>query len=237
MLERGSLKQSVQAKELRHLALDTCSADAKTLVGLWPGIISGLWFLTISNISNLIRLPDWGLPKLRALYIRDCEALEYLSNQENKLFQGFTSLTTLSIHNCPELVTLPAEGLPTSLEYLSIGSCARLESFGPADALQNLNSLHDLYIEDCPALQSLPEGGLPTSLLHLSIQRCASLIKKCGKEGSDWPKIKDIPDLEMGMPSTETATSSPSSSSAAWYHLGGSCVCGGQASKGKMVAE
>ncbi|CAN6556512.1 unnamed protein product [Malus baccata var. baccata] len=237
MLERGSLKQSVQVKELRHLALDTCSADAKTLVGLWPGIISGLWFLTISNISNLIRLPDWGLPKLRALYIRDCKDLEYLSNQENKLFQGFTSLTALSIQNCPELVTLPVEGLPTSLEYLSIGSCARLASFGPADALQNLNSLHDIYIEDCPALQSLPEGGLPTSLLHLSIQHCASLIEQCGKEGSDWPKIKDIPDPEIGRPSTETATSSPSSSSAAWYHLGGSCACVGQASKGKMVAE
>ncbi|KAB2611253.1 disease resistance protein RGA3 [Pyrus ussuriensis x Pyrus communis] len=181
--------------------------------------VFGLRFLVISNISNLICLLDWGLPQLRALSVRDCNALEYLSNQ-NKSFQGFTSLTTFSIHNCPKLVTLPVEGLPTSLKYLSIGSCARLKSFGLADVLQKLDSLHDLYIEDCPALQSLPEGGLPTSLLHLSIQRCPSLIERCGKERGDWPKIEHIPDLEMRMPSTKTATSSSSSSSsAAWYHL------------------
>ncbi|KAM1513367.1 hypothetical protein COP2_025558 [Malus domestica] len=202
---------------MEHLALDACSAHG-SLVGLPPPDVFDLRFLVISNISNLICLPDWGLPKLRALYVRDCKALEYLSNQ-NKSFQGFTSLTTLSIHNCPKLVTLPVEGLPTSLKYLSIGSCARLKSFGPADVLQKLDSLHDLYIEDCPALQSLPEGGLPTSLLHLSIQRCPSLVERCGEEDGDWPKIKHIPDLEMRMPSTETTTSSPSSSSTAWYHL------------------
>lgn len=204
---------------MKHLALDACSAHA-SLMGLPPRIdVFGLRFLVISNISNLICLPDWGLPQLRALSVRDCNALEYLSNQ-NKSFQGFTSLTTFSIHNCPKLVTLPVEGLPTSLKYLSIGSCARLKSFGPADVLQKLDSLHDLYIEDCPALQSLPEGGLPTSLLHLSIQRCPSLIERCGKERGDWPKIEHIPDLEMRMQSTKTATSSSSSSSsAAWYHL------------------
>ncbi|XP_050135463.1 putative disease resistance protein RGA3 isoform X1 [Malus sylvestris] len=202
---------------MEHLALDACSAHG-SLVGLPPRDVFDLRFLVISNISNLICLPDWGLPELGALYVRDCKALEYLSNQ-NKSFQGFTSLTTLSIHNCPKLVTLPVEGLPTSLKYLSIGSCARLMSFGPADVLQKLDSLHDLYIEDCPALQSLPEGGLPTSLLHLSIQRCPSLVERCGEEDGDWPKIKHIPDLEMKMPSTETATSSPSSSSTAWYHL------------------
>ncbi|TQD95442.1 hypothetical protein C1H46_018927 [Malus baccata] len=202
---------------MEHLALDACSAHG-SLVGLPPRGVIDLRFLVISNISNLICLPDWGLPELGALHVRDCKALEYLSNQ-NKSFQGFTSLTTLSIHNCPKLVTLPVEGLPTSLKYLSIGSCARLVSFGPADVLQKLDSLHDLYIEDCPALQSLPEGGLPTSLLHLSIQRCPSLVERCGEEDGDWPKIKHIPDLEMRMPSTETATSSPSSSSTAWYHL------------------
>ncbi|CAN6570769.1 unnamed protein product [Malus baccata var. baccata] len=203
LLERSLLRA------IFGFAIDNDGYDGRRIRKLFMTLITPIE-LKIINCPKLHELPDY--------YVRDCKALEYLSNQ-NRSFQGFTSLTTLSIHNCPKLVTLPVEGLPTSLKYLSIGSCARLKSFGPADVLQKLDSLHDLYIEDCPALQSLPEGGLPTSLLHLSIQRCPSLVERCGEEDGDWPKIKHIPDLEMRMPSTETTTSSPSSSSTAWYHL------------------
>ncbi|KAL6285866.1 hypothetical protein ACE6H2_010256 [Prunus campanulata] len=191
---------------LQVLALDACPDE--TLVSMIPGTWS-LYSLAVSNISNFICLPKWpSLPGLKALYISNCGDLEYLTNQENRtLFNGFTSLQLLSIQKCPKLVTLPVEGLPTSLQVLIISSCASLESFGAPDVLKNLTSLHDLYIEDCQALQSLPGDGLPTSLQHLSIQSCPSLIAQCEKEDGDLPKIEGIADREI-KPSTRTATSS-----------------------------
>ncbi|PQM41763.1 putative disease resistance protein [Prunus yedoensis var. nudiflora] len=191
---------------LQVLALDACPDE--TLVSMIPGTGS-LYSLAVSNISNFICLPKWpSLPGLKALYISNCGDLEYLINQENRtLFNGFTSLQLLSIQKCPKLVTLPVEGLPTSLQVLIISSCASLESFGAPEVLKNLTSLHDLYIEDCQALQSLPGDGLPTSLQHLSIQSCPSLIAQCEKEDGDLPKIEGIADREI-KPSTRTATSS-----------------------------
>ncbi|XP_024178444.1 disease resistance protein RGA2 isoform X2 [Rosa chinensis] len=205
---------------LQHLALDACHED--TLVTRIPAA-SILQSLVISNITNLICLPTWpSLPSLQALYIRDCEDLEYLSSQENRMFERFTCLKVLSIQNCPKLVALPVEGLPTSLQYLRIGSCAMLQSFGPPDVLQKLGSLNDLYIEDCPALLSLPDNGLSTALLHLSIKQCPLLIERCGQEDGDLPKIRDIPDLEIQKPTTGRPTS------AALYHL--PRICGGHSS-------
>ncbi|KAH7547384.1 hypothetical protein FEM48_Zijuj01G0304000 [Ziziphus jujuba var. spinosa] len=92
---------------------------------------------------------------------------------------------------------MPQEGLPTSLQYLSIGSCASLPSFGPSSVLRNLTSLKDLYIEDCPAFQSFPEDGLPSSLIHLSIHGCNSLVEQCRKEDGDLAKISHVPEVEM----------------------------------------
>lgn len=210
----STLPDEHHAKLLQVLALDACHDE--TLVGMIPSC-EVLYSLVISNIPNLICLPKWpSLPKLQALYIHDCADLEYISNQENRLFDGFNALKLLSIRNCPKLVTLPAEGLPTSLQVLTIGACESISSFGHVEALAKLTSLGDLYIEDCPAIQSLPETGLSASLQHLSIRGCPSLIRACGEDGSDWPKVKDIPDLEIEKPSAETP--SPTSSTAWFKH-------------------
>ncbi|XP_008243862.1 PREDICTED: putative disease resistance protein RGA3 [Prunus mume] len=206
----SNLPDDEHAVRLALLALEACHDD-ETILNLIVGRVpssSSLLSLEISNISNLICLPKWPLlPKVETLFIHGCEDLEHLSTPEKRVFEGFTSLKSLSIRNCPMLVTLPVEGLPTSLQYFSIGSCERLESFGPSvDTLNNLTSLTDLYIEDCPAFQSLPEGGLPTSLQHLSIHGCPSLTKRCEKEdGPDWPKIQGISDLEIETPPSSSA--------------------------------
>ncbi|KAL6144812.1 hypothetical protein ACLB2K_055502 [Fragaria x ananassa] len=226
-----TLPDANHAQRLQVLALDACHDE--TLVGMIPSSET-LYSLVISNIPNLICLPKWpSLPGLQALYIRDCADLAYLSNQENGnwLFECFNSLKHLSISNCPKLLTLPAEGLPTSIQVLSIGPCASLSSFGPGEVFAKLTSLTDLYLEDCPALESLPKEGLSASVQHLSIQGCPSLIRSCGKDCSDWPKIKDIPDLEIETPSTETS----SSSSASWYNLRRNRK--GNKSKGKKALE
>ncbi|KAF3450868.1 hypothetical protein FNV43_RR06957 [Rhamnella rubrinervis] len=207
----SALPDDKHAVRLQHLALDACSDD--TLLKMIPKSET-LYSLVISKISNVRFLPRWpSLPNLKTLYIRDWEDLESLSNQGNTLVHAFTSLQLLSIRNCPKLLDLPQEGLPTTLQYLSIGSCATLQSFGPsADVLKKLTSLSDIYIEDCPALQSLPEDGLPDSLQHLSIHGCDSLEEHCRKGDGDLPKITHVPDVEMDPVSSNNASSSSSSS-------------------------
>ncbi|GLT71077.1 hypothetical protein SLA2020_431190 [Shorea laevis] len=77
---------------------------------------------------------------------------------------------------------------------------------------ENLPSLSDLYIEDCPMLQSLPDDGLPSSLKHLQIQTCPLLTERCQKEGGggpDWPKIEEIPDLEIDYSHIVVPSTSP----------------------------
>ncbi|KAG6669459.1 hypothetical protein CIPAW_01G245800 [Carya illinoinensis] len=198
------LSDEQHAVRLEHIALDD-----ETLLGMIPST-SSLISLVISNISNMSSLPKLpSLPGLKALYIRDCEDLECLFNQENTLSHSFTSLKLLSIRNCPKLEALPAEGLPDTLGLLSIASCARLKSFGPKDALKNLTSLHDLYVEDCPKLPAFSEDGLSPSLLHLCIQGCPLLTEQCRKDAD--LMLKNIPDLEFDMAPTEISHSSSSS--------------------------
>jgi Leucine-rich repeat (LRR) protein len=179
-----------QAQRLEHLALNASHDGALVRAMLDPSSLNSL------VISNIFSLPQWPrLPGLKALYIRDCKHLVFLSDTEEGSLRTLTCLKLLSIRNCEKLETLNEE-LPTSLECLTIASCPLLKSF----SLNNLPSLTDLYIEDCPLLQSLPEDGLPSSLQHLLIQTCPLLSQRCRKEGGggpDWPKIAHIADLEI----------------------------------------
>ncbi|XP_062172112.1 putative disease resistance protein RGA3 [Alnus glutinosa] len=193
------------AQHLQHLAVDGCHDGA--LVRAIPDT-SSLYSLVVSSISNISSLPKWPqLPGLKASFIHDCKDLMSLSNGEEGSLRTLTSLNLLSIRNCQMLETLN-EDLPTSLECLSITSCPLLKSF----SLENLPSLKDLYIEDCPMLQSLPEDGLPNSLKHLQIKTCPLLTEQCQREGGggpDWPKIAEIPDLDIDSHIVIPSTSVP----------------------------
>ncbi|KAI8025537.1 putative disease resistance protein [Camellia lanceoleosa] len=195
----NDLLQALPIHTPRHqvLALDTCP-DA-TLVQAIPHSPI-MYSLAISNISNLVSLPALPeLPQLSALHIRGCKDLKSLLDREGS-WQSLPNLKLLSIRDCSQLSTLADEGLPVSLECLIIHSCANLRSLGPSWVLRNLSSLKDLYIDDCPELESLPEDGVHTSLQHLHIKGCPLLTVQCKNEdggGSDWQKIRDIPDLQI----------------------------------------
>ncbi|KDP39601.1 hypothetical protein JCGZ_02621 [Jatropha curcas] len=191
-----TISSTEHMQHLQHLALDTCSYE--TLVGILP-YASSLSSLIISNLENLVSFPKWPhLPELKALYIHCSKELVSLSQKES--LRSLKSLKLLSIKDCPKLVSLPDEGLPVSLECLSINSCAIMDSLGPKEILKNLTSLKDLHIQDCPLIHSFPEDGLPASLQHLHIQNCPLITERCQKEngaGPEWPKIMNIPDLEI----------------------------------------
>ncbi|XP_077237387.1 putative disease resistance protein RGA3 [Tasmannia lanceolata] len=66
---------------------------------------------------------DYGLPtELNTLEIQTCPNLNSLP----KGMQSLTSLKYLTIIYCPEISSLPEGGLPTTLEYLFINGCPKL---------------------------------------------------------------------------------------------------------------
>ncbi|RVW70520.1 putative disease resistance protein RGA4 [Vitis vinifera] len=212
------------SQQLEHLILDECE-DETLVVGAIPRS-SSLNSLVISNISKATCFPKWPhLPGLKALHIRHCEDLVALS-QEASPFQDLTSLKLLSIQGCSKLVKLPREGLPTTLECLTLSYCTNLESLGPIDVLKSLTSLKGLHIKHCPKVHSLPEEGVSTSLQHLIIEGCPTLAEQSRRDGGlDWPKIMHVPHIEID--STQVSPSldlsnqvqgHPKASSTRWYH-------------------
>jgi hypothetical protein len=71
-------------------------------------------------------------------------------------------------------------------------------------------------------LQSLPKDGLPSSLKHLQIKTCPLLTERCQREGGGgpyWPKIEEIPDLEIDSHIVDVpSTSIPNYHRPVWYN-------------------
>ncbi|KAF3968799.1 hypothetical protein CMV_007352 [Castanea mollissima] len=133
--------------------------------------------IIISNCS-LDSFPDGGfLPThLTNLSIRWCEKLEALPHMH--------ITTTLEIYECPSIVSLPEEGLPTNLKELRLGGmtiCKQVFEWG----LHRLTSLRDLTIygngfEDWQSFPKEEDGKmlllLPTSLTSLWISGFPDIV-------------------------------------------------------------
>ncbi|WKA01722.1 hypothetical protein VitviT2T_019989 [Vitis vinifera] len=121
------------------------------------------------------------------------ELLSRLTSLENLSIEGMFPYAT-SFSDDPHLIILP-----TTLTSLHISQIHNLESLASL-SLQTLTSLRSLVIFNCPKLQwILPREGLvPDSLLELRIWRCPHLKQRyLEEEGHDWPKIADIPRVEI----------------------------------------
>ncbi|XP_077252475.1 putative disease resistance protein RGA3 [Tasmannia lanceolata] len=144
-------------------------------------------------------LPESALPiTIEVLRVFSCDNLKFLP----KGMQNLTSLEVLKIEDCPQLHSLFPDddnsdyGLPTTLQSLTIHNCPNLKSL--PNGMQNLTSLMYLDIEDCPNIESLPEDGLPATLLCFWISRCPKLKERCEEEGGqDWPKIQHISEIDI----------------------------------------
>ncbi|XP_027106731.2 putative disease resistance protein RGA4 isoform X2 [Coffea arabica] len=201
------------SEPLTQLAIDRCRShtllEAMNIISEYKfGITSDsvvslhyLQSLSISNISDLISFPTKWEVQITSLYISACKDLEDLFDSEQSCKGSLPRLVNLCIRDCPKLSNFPEEGLPPKLELLVIQSCIRLESLGPPDTLKDLTSLADVCIVDCPKLQSFPAQGFPSSLQHLRIRDSPLLTEKVSKNekgrGPDWPKIMNIPYLEI----------------------------------------
>ncbi|GAU25780.1 hypothetical protein TSUD_222370 [Trifolium subterraneum] len=118
---------------------------------------------------------------LEELHIRDCSNFKSLPQG----FKSLSSLLSLSIERCPELVLdVDMSGTewnkPTEWEGLKNLSSLTLRSISKLKSLpwgvENVKSLKELRIYDCQALTSLPESiGNLTSLEKLVISECRKL--------------------------------------------------------------
>ncbi|XP_042480395.1 putative disease resistance protein At3g14460 [Macadamia integrifolia] len=153
---------------LQDLILDECHENILSLLPQMTSICS----LKMSNFRKLTSLPGGffhNLSALKELKIHHCYQL--LTLQKVGL-QDLKCLSHLEIWCCPKLMGL-SEGLPTTLETLSVHVCSNLKSL--PERLQSLTSLQELDIYKCPQLASFPSDRLPTMLKHLRISKCSNL--------------------------------------------------------------
>ncbi|XP_062174636.1 putative disease resistance protein At3g14460 [Alnus glutinosa] len=144
-------------------------------LGLHDSILSitSLQHLTIWNSNNIEAFIDWGLHRL-------------------------TSLKSLTIAVCPNLVSFPEKMLPASLTRLDILYFHDLKLLS-SKGFRNLASLKMLYIKECENLTSFPEDDrLPPSLEILLIRDCPRLKESCKKDNErEWSKIAHIPCVKI----------------------------------------
>ncbi|KAA3456457.1 disease resistance protein RGA2-like [Gossypium australe] len=105
---------------------------------------------------------------LKEFNLKSCSNLSSIPNLE-----GFSSLQYLSVQWCFKLEVLPITGGCSSLEKLHIFKCENLSKIG--DGLSTSTCLKELHLEDCPNLSSIPNLEGFSSLQFLSVQSCFKL--------------------------------------------------------------
>ncbi|XP_058765130.1 putative disease resistance RPP13-like protein 1 isoform X2 [Vicia villosa] len=106
---------------------------------------------------------------LQTIDIWSCHMLKSVP----KMIINSTCLRHLTLYGINSLTTIPANGLPTSLQSLCIRKCENL-TFLPPEMWSNYTSLVTLNLNDCNALTSFPLNCFPM-LQDLSIKECRSL--------------------------------------------------------------
>ncbi|KAK0574765.1 hypothetical protein LWI29_028741 [Acer saccharum] len=162
--EGADLKKKENIKELEFSWSSTDRADGETAIleKLHPH----------ENIEKLSIRGNHKSLKLTSFSVSNCNNLRSMPEQMCTLL---TSLQTLNISGCSELVVFPDGGLPPSLKKLTIQNCVKLQSM-PEQTHKLLSSLRTLKISGCPELKSFPDGGFSPRLKTLTIQNCKNLI-------------------------------------------------------------
>ncbi|KAJ7947243.1 Disease resistance protein [Quillaja saponaria] len=128
----------------------------------------------IGSCVSLISFSIDTFPSLKSLYIKQCENFASLSVSKGHLHH----LKDMEIHDCPNFLFFPGEGLPAfCLNKLFISNCVKLKSL-PKQMHSLLPALSKFYVQRCPEIESFPEGGLPPQLRSLEIRFCKKLFAR-----------------------------------------------------------
>ncbi|XP_062022988.1 putative disease resistance protein RGA1 isoform X1 [Rosa rugosa] len=117
------------------------------------------------------RLPDWTLPNLTAVYLKECRNCQNLPALGNLLM-----LKTLSLQGMDSLKHVGADfygdgtSIPfSSLQELSLCDLSNLEEWSSANNMTSFPRLRKLTVNRCPKLAHIP---LSESLQHLELRGC-----------------------------------------------------------------
>ncbi|CAI0386800.1 unnamed protein product [Linum tenue] len=178
--------------------------------------------IEICRSNSLTHFPLHAFPKLKMLSLRYCDSLESLLElTDSTINSDASSLDSLEVSNCPNLVSFPKGGLlAPNLTQLLLQSCLKLKSL-PEKMHSLIPSLLLLRLTDCPELESFPEvlhlyigsdiamesfphdeAMLPPTLTSLEIsdlQNLKSLDTRCFRHLTSLErlKIKNCPELEF----------------------------------------
>nr|XP_028961029.1 putative disease resistance protein At3g14460 [Malus domestica]XP_028961030.1 putative disease resistance protein At3g14460 [Malus domestica]XP_028961031.1 putative disease resistance protein At3g14460 [Malus domestica]XP_028961032.1 putative disease resistance protein At3g14460 [Malus domestica]XP_028961033.1 putative disease resistance protein At3g14460 [Malus domestica]XP_028961034.1 putative disease resistance protein At3g14460 [Malus domestica]XP_028961035.1 putative disease resistanc len=194
---RGNLPHRLPC--LRQLEVDDCRVlhERATRTRWIP------WSLIVNTESlrqSLKELKIVRCPGLSSLL--ETESLSSLWRLGIQIFSStdclqphFSScLERLSLVNCASLLSFPRNGLPTSLTYLGIEKCRRLE-FLSHEMMAKLTSLQDLRLRDsCDSLRSFPLGVFP-KLSFLNIEGGKNLESLSIGEGADDENLTHLDSL------------------------------------------
>ncbi|KAL3748955.1 hypothetical protein ACJRO7_010100 [Eucalyptus globulus] len=165
---------------LCELSLEDCNEEIlKIFVNL-----TSLTILKIKNLAELVCF-DHGftsyLVKLKELYVRRCDKLNYLWQNGNEM-QILACLQSVDINSCPQFTSFVAgDGemeLSCNLEEMKLRNCTSFEKLP-----SKMYTLRLLWIENCPKIMGLiisqdgPSSNNSTSQLEdLNISGCDSLL-------------------------------------------------------------
>ncbi|CAJ2638796.1 unnamed protein product [Trifolium pratense] len=154
-----------------------------------PGSLPSLASLSLEYCTDLKGMTPNNLPSLSNLVIEECPLLmdsRHLDDNSNiiitrpssdvfsQLMICINSLQKMYLINIPSLTSFPRDGLPKTLQSLTIQDCENLE-FLPRESLHNYKSLENLSIHSsCNSMTSFTLGSLPV-LKTLNIRNCKNL--------------------------------------------------------------
>ncbi|KAI8545895.1 hypothetical protein RHMOL_Rhmol07G0072500 [Rhododendron molle] len=143
------------------------------LIGDLPQKVPSLMRLEIKECPKLVA----SLPRttsIRELVLDKCE--ETLVIPEGTELQNLTSLQSLDISGCNNMVFFPCGGLPApNMSCLHVFHCKKLKAL-PEQMHTLLPSLQTFGVWDCPEIESFPKGGLPSKVRNFGIGNCKKLI-------------------------------------------------------------
>ncbi|KAH7833443.1 hypothetical protein Vadar_006376 [Vaccinium darrowii] len=163
-------------------------------------ILESLTYLEVRDNREAIYFPEEVLRNLTLL-----ESLEIYGFTNLKWFPNdlanLGALKSLCIRSCPNLESLPEEGLRglQSLNYLGFNFCEEFSSL--SEGFQHLTALEYLFIHGCPKLVALPEG----------VKHLKSLQRLCMYYNEVLPEtLQHVPALQsLNILSYRTLTSLP----------------------------
>lgn len=114
-----------------------------------------------------------NVTSLTSLSMKNCPRITSLPW---KRFQGYNSLEKLEIVDCPNITDSEKFVLPTSVRCLILNSCGDFVKSLPG-CLENLTSLTTLEIRNCPHITELPFQILQhlTALRYFTLENCDEL--------------------------------------------------------------